>query len=82
MSTLNQLLPRRITVTPKVEMKVWIWIGFFKELNKAIRIDEIKEAIDNLKPGKFHIEDGILKEYFIEFLYYFFLYYITFLIVF
>ena len=30
-------------------------------------IDEITKAIDNLKRGKSHGEDGILNEYFIEF---------------
>lgn len=43
----------------------------FEELDKNISIDEIKEAIGNLKPGKSHGEDGILNEYFIEFQDYF-----------
>lgn len=39
----------------------------FEELDREISIDEIKKAIDNLKRGKSHGEDGILNEYFIEF---------------
>lgn len=40
---------------------------FFEELDKNISIDELKEAIGNLRPGKSHGEDGILNEYFVKF---------------
>ena len=39
----------------------------FEELDKSISVNEIKEAVSNLKRGKLHGEDGILNEYFIEF---------------
>lgn len=39
----------------------------FKELEKDISLNEIKDAIKTLKPGKSHGLDGITNEYFIEF---------------